>query len=350
MAADTRTTVFFPSDSKGLKEYHSIISITAPGEPFPMQMNDVVNAVNVLAAHEDTVVRFVRFFLSDATNQQPAVAEAMSGCAFPVSYIQQPPLDGTKLAAWVYASDKSEKECPLVWTAGLSSPEGDSAEQMANVFGQYADCLEKQGLMVAPDCVRTWIYVHDVDLNYAGVVNGRKAYFDTIGLTADTHYIASTGIEGRNADPHKLVTMDAVAVRGLDPSRIQYLYAKDHLSPTYDYGVTFERGTAVHFDDRTHVYISGTASIDHRGEVLHVGDVAKQTERMLDNIAALLSETEASMDDIAVATIYLRDTADYIQVKSLIDERLPKMNAVYVLAPVCRCTWLIEMECIAISK
>ena len=44
--------------------------------------------------------------------------------------------------------------------------------------------------------IRTWIYVTNIDVNYQGVVEARNDIFDKEGLTADTHYIASTGIGG----------------------------------------------------------------------------------------------------------------------------------------------------------
>lgn len=60
--------------------------------------------------------------------------------------------------------------------------------------------------------------------------------------------------------------LDAFAVAGLKPGQIKYLYARTHLNPTYEYGVSFERGTAVDYDDRRQVLISGTASINNRGK------------------------------------------------------------------------------------
>ena len=66
-----------------------------------------------------------------------------------------------------------------------------------------------------------------------------------------------------------------------------YLYAPTHLNPTYEYGVSFERGTYVDYGDRRQVFISGTASINHRGEVVYPGDIRKQTERMWENVETL---------------------------------------------------------------
>lgn len=349
MYAEIQTTSFRP-EVQGPGEYHSIIRIPQAGCPFDEQLDAVVDALGGIAGRDGTEIRLVRFFLSDAANQKPAIVAALDGCEFPVSYVQQPPLDGTKLAAWVYSVDVHESPYEYLWMADMAAEGADSEAQMAGIFTDYEKSLAERGMSVAENCVRTWIFVRDIDLNYHGVVKGRRDYFNTIGLTSDTHYIASTGIEGRDADPKALVTMDALAVRGLAREQIQHLYALDHLNRTSDYGVTFERGTAIHYADRTHAFISGTASIDSKGDVLHVGDVCQQTGRMLENIEALLAETGAGLKDIAMAVVYLRDTADYKSVKAIISSRCPGLNAEYVLAPVCRPAWLVEMECIAVFR
>jgi enamine deaminase RidA (YjgF/YER057c/UK114 family) len=129
-----------------------------------------------------------------------------------------------------------------------------------------------------------------------------------------------------------------------------YLKGSTHLNPTHEYGVTFERGTAVDYDDRRHVIISGTASIDNKGQIVHPGDIRNQTLRMWENVEVLLAEAEATYDDVMHMIVYLRDIADYSVVSRMFNERFPECPKVFVQAPVCRPGWLIEMECIAICK
>ena len=191
-------------------------------------------------------------------------------------------------------------------------------------------------------------FVRDVDVNYAGVVKGRKEEFVRLGLTEKTHYLASTGIQGQIADSRSLVLLDAYAVDGLQAEQIRFLHAPEYLNPTYEYGVTFERGTAVTYGDRKQVFISGTASIDNRGEIVYPGDIVKQTERMMENISVLLKEADATTRDITQAITYLRDMADYAVVKKYFEAHYPDLPHLIVLAPVCRPGWLIETECIAV--
>ena len=81
-----------------------------------------------------------------------------------------------------------------------------------------------------------------------------------------------------------------------------------------------------------------------------LGDVGKQTLRMWENVEKLLEEGGATYDDVAQIVVYLRDVADYGLVEKMFREKFPDTPYVITLAPVCRPTWLIEMECIAITQ
>ena len=188
------------------------------------------------------------------------------------------------------------------------------------------------------------VFVHG---SLSGVVEGRKGRFVEMDLTEQTHYLASTGIAGTNEHKDSLVSMDAYAVDGISEDKITYLKGSTHLNPTHEYGVTFERGTCITYGDRKHIFISGTASIDNKGRILHEGDVKSQAVRMMENISALLREADSGIDEIRSAILYLRDASDYAAVSKLFKERWPMLDPVYVKAPVCRPGWLIEMECVA---
>ena len=121
-------------------------------------------------------------------------------------------------------------------------------------------------------------------------------------------------------------------------------------NPTYEYGVAFERGVAVDYGDRRHIYISGTASIDNKGKIVAPGDIVAQTNRMLENISVLLKEGDCSWDDVAHMIVYLRDISDYGVVKGIMNDRFSDIPKAIVLAHVCRPGLLIETECIAIKQ
>ena len=346
----------FPARPEGVTEYHATLQVQDGNLPFERQLQVIRKAY--LEETDGKTVLLRRFFLSDPANQADRLETALRGLpAATTSIIGQPPLNGTKLAAWVYAVEGGEIQDGVfahngykhVWTGGMTSGETGSEAQTAAIFKAYDALLTEKGLDVAGNCLRTWLFVRDVDTHYGGVVKGRRDYFNGIGLTPDTHFIASTGIAGFSAGPQQLVRMDAYAAGGLQEGQVRYLHAYDHLSPTALYGVTFERGTAVTYGDRRHVFISGTASIDKAGKVLHEDDPEKQAERMLENVDALLKEAGAGFEDIMYSIVYLRDAADYPLVRAVLRRDCPALDPVYVLAPVCRPAWLVEMECMAVT-
>ena len=82
-------------------------------------------------------------------------------------------------------------------------------------------------------------------------------------------------------------------------------------------------------------------------EVMYPKDIVKQTRRMWENVEALLKEADCTFEDVGEMVVYLRDIADYDLVCKLFEERFPKKPYVIVQAPVCRPSWLVEMECMA---
>lgn len=351
---------------EGVSEYHVMIRVADSRLTYSEQVEAVLAAYARLLETElkGTCAVFKRFFLSDAANQADYLqALHTDGADCPLSIVEQPPLDGTKIALWVYLlKGVQTKALPKglyevkhgtyrhLWMAGASNQALNSEYQMRLLFNDYVMQLQENGCRLADHCIRTWLYVQNVDVNYAGVVKARNEVFATQNLTDQTHFIASTGIAGRHANPRVLVQMDAYAVDGVKQEQIHYLYAPTHLNPTYEYGVSFERGTYVDYGDRRQVFISGTASINNKGEIVHPGDIRQQTLRMWENVEILLQEAECTFDHVCHLLVYLRDVADYTVVKEMFEERFPDIPKVYLLAPVCRPGWLIEMECMAVKR
>ncbi len=349
-----------------VSEYHVMLQITDCSLTYQQQLSAILAAYDSMVETDlnGAVTVMKRFFLSDAANQSDLLwASVMENSDCAVSVVEQPPLDGSKIAMWACLQTNVMTQ---VLSGGLYMVQHDaychywlgtsvnralnSEYQTKLLLNDYVMRLAEQGMSLANNCIRTWFFVQNVDVNYTGVVKGRNEVFASQNLTEHTHYIASTGIAGRHADPKVAVQMDAYAVKGLQTEQIQFLYAPEYLNPTYEYGVSFERGTCVKYGDRRHVFISGTASINNKGEVMYQGDIERQTQRMWDNVQALLEEAECSFEDVAHMIVYLRDMADYKTVKGLYSLRFPHIPTIFVWAPVCRPGWLIEMECMAVRK
>ena len=345
-----------------VKEYQAIIHVDQARLTYSQQLEAVMNAYDALRSRfADTQAIFKRYFLSDAANQADEVIAAdLSLCA--KSIIQQAPLDGTKVALWVCLMTGVETQLNKsglyearhgafrhLFNASAHNLAANSEYQMRLLFNEYVMQLAEEGCKLSDNCIRTWLFVNDIDLNYGGVVRARNQVFFTQGLTVHTHFIASTGIGGRQQDPNVLSQMDNYAIAGVQTEQIHYLYAPTHLNRTSDYGVSFERGTYIDYADRRHVFISGTASINNKGEIMYPKDIEQQTRRMWENVEALLTEADCTYEDVTEMIVYLRDIADYDIVRSLFEERFPDKPYVIVHAAVCRPGWLVEMECMAVK-
>ena len=326
-----------------------------------------------LGLAEDTAI-FRRLFISDAMNQAAqvrasALFRSTEDNPVAVSLVQQPPQTGAKIALLAYhvTGDASLTKQRLsenhllvekngrrhLWTAGLcAGQDGADASpslQTRALFGDLVGALADAGATLRDNCVRTWIFLKDVDVFYQGMVDSRGAIFAEEGLTADTHYIASTGIEGACAHRCDLIAMDAYSNLDLDPRQVSYLNDFTRLCPTRDYNVHFERGTRIAYADRAHHFISGTASIDTDGQVVHPGDVLRQLDYAIDNVEALLRSGAANLADLAHLIVYLRDPTDHARVEHCLTERFPDLPAIIVQGAVCRPQWLVEIEGIAIA-
>ncbi len=287
-------------------------------------------------------VSFKRYFLS-SSRQRNQIENPGINCSFVI----QPVLGEFKVAVWVLLV----KDCPvdLVWHTNMCSKASGPEAQTTEILESYESQLDSLGLSISDNCIRTWFYVDNIDENYSGVVRARRENFETQGMTKDTHYLASTGICGGSVIPGTTVQMDALAIKGKFSQH--YLYAPANFNPTHEYGVTFERGVVAKYGGLSHALISGTASINNKGEIVHPGDVKAQTLRMLENVEALLSEAESRWTDVQMMIIYLRNEGDYGTVLPIFQDRFDFDQTPYVitLAPVCRPGWLIEMECISVK-
>jgi len=349
----------------GVEEWHVTVCLKDPCTDAAGALEDAWLAALETAGLSPASTLLRRVFCSDAVNQAPLLERFSESHPGAFSCIGQAPLAGGKLAIWSH--HLIDPRGPLAcsgggarfscsrgtlrhhWISGLSdTTEDDSFSQSFGVLEKHGHWLAAEGMTLADHVVRTWWFVRDIDGDYQGLVDARRGFFASHGLTEKTHYIASTGIAGTHSDPGARLSLDSYAISGLVPGQIEYLNAPDHLSPTHTYGVTFERATAISYADRRHVLISGTASIDAAGDIVHPGDVLGQLERTLENIAALLAGARAGMEDLAMILVYLRDPADRTVIEKALRRRFSNLPMILLHAPVCRPGWLIEIEGVAI--
>lgn len=325
----------------------------------------------------DATAVFSRIFLSDILNQGSAfLASALCGrlrasCA--LSVIEQKPVGSGPLALLSYhvrdpSGSVAKQRLPsssdgwrndvvvkgrnysLLLTANHTCGEVfDARVQTKTIFDSLNSLIERNGMTLLDNGIRTWVYVRDLDNHYKEMASARRECFAERGLTEKTRYLASTGILGMTYSPEKIVSVDSLSVGGLAAGQIVRMEALSHLGPTIRYGVTFERGLRIRFGDRSHLYVSGTASIDSQGEVLHEGDAGLQTRRAIANVRALLEAQSATVDDLAYVIVYVRNAHDRQAVREVLDQELGEgIPLVFTEAAICRPAWLMELEGVAI--
>jgi enamine deaminase RidA (YjgF/YER057c/UK114 family) len=230
-------------------------------------------------------------------------------------------------------------------TGGKPGDGLDYAGQMEEVFDRAEEILEREGLTFK-DVIRTWLYLDEMERDYADLNRVRTAFFKRVGVE---RMPASTGIEGGVYPCDRGGSMDLYALRTERSVEVKQMHAPT-LNEAWSYGSSFARGMTVTREDRTVAYVSGTASIDTEGKVVHVGDIEGQCNRMLLNVEELLEGSGADKGDIVRATTYLKHPEDFEVFKRVYAERGFPLEIPHTIcdADVCRPDWLVEIEVAAI--
>jgi enamine deaminase RidA (YjgF/YER057c/UK114 family) len=130
---------------------------------------------------------------------------------------------------------------------------------------------------------------------------------------------------------------------------------KNVLNEAYDYAskVSFVRGMRVELDNAVMLFISGTSSVNEKGESIHFGDMRAQTRRTFTNIKALLESEGADWHDIVRTTCYLADMRFYDEFNEVRNQFYeeegldPVPASTAIEARICRPDLLVEIEAIA---
>jgi enamine deaminase RidA (YjgF/YER057c/UK114 family) len=105
------------------------------------------------------------------------------------------------------------------------------------------------------------------------------------------------------------------------------------------------------------VLLSGTASVDERGDTVHAGDFRAQCWRTFRNLTRLLESEDATWHDVIRTTCYLRDIErdyqDFNEVRTWFYRAQgldPVPASTGIQARICRSDLLVEIEAMAIVR
>jgi enamine deaminase RidA (YjgF/YER057c/UK114 family) len=229
----------------------------------------------------------------------------------------------------------------------------DRKSQSEAMFRHAERILRNEGATYQ-DVVRTWIYLWDILDWYTDFNKVRNQCYTEYGFLgnasskeqAEQLYLpASTGIEGRN--PHGLpATMDVFAVHRSVGSviKVRPLYGAKQ-SAAFHYGSAFSRAVVVEEPSSKLILVSGTASIDEKGNSLFIGDPAGQIRQTLDVVSALIAPEGATLHDLCEATVFFKRSQDFSVYQEIIERLgIPNVPSVNMMANVCRDELLFELD------
>ncbi len=333
-------------------------------------------------------------FLRDPADEEVGrqIVRAAFGEAAPVTtFVAQPTACGAALGIELWALggagvtfERFGPDVLAVESDGIRWTLCGGIRGTADAIGPYAEASTafasaREQLALAgvgfEQVVRTWIYVNQITAGepgrqrYQELNRARTDFYRGLQFGARLRrteapaavYPASTGIG--TSGTH--LAMTCLALESDRPDVFIQPLENPRQKPacTYEAGYSpqspkFARGMAVVQGHFVSTLVSGTASIvDSR--TVFPGDVVRQTVQTLDNIEHLigpenfarhgLAGAGATLKDVAKLRVYVKCTEDYERCREVVEQRLPKVPAIYLHADVCRPDLLLEIEAVAFT-
>ena len=99
------------------------------------------------------------------------------------------------------------------------------------------------------------------------------------------------------------------------------------------------------------IFVAGQIPLSQTGEVIGVGDITAQTERVMTNIEAILQAAGADWQDVVKTTVFLSDLENFAAMNRVysqyFDESTAPARACVEVARLPKDV-LVEIECIAV--
>jgi enamine deaminase RidA (YjgF/YER057c/UK114 family) len=311
----------------------------------------------------------------------------------PTSYIFQPPCDGKLLTieAWGLAGGSGALHVEHRGGAAIARHNGAAWAYLADVHPDAAAgpiCDRSLSAFRAAgqrlhsigwrfeDVIRTWLYLGSITgaegetCRYLELNRARTEFYRNLKFGAglvqreggNAVFPASTGI-GAAGDG---LEVSCIALRAERPDVALFPLENPLQISAYDYAHQYGRETpkfvramAVATGPLLTTFISGTASIT-ASESRHDDSVEQQTQQTLENIETLIAADSfrrhgldgcgATLDDLALARVYIKRPEDHETVKGICSATFGKLPAIYVVGDICRAELLVEIEAIAFSR
>lgn len=115
----------------------------------------------------------------------------------------------------------------------------------------------------------------------------------------------------------------------------------------------YSHGYKVDLGDSTIIFTTGQVAMDKEGKVLYPEDPAKQTEFIFESLEKILSEADASLDDVVKATVYVTNMNDFAEISKVRNRYFKNAEPVSTLVEVSKLVkdgCKVEIEVIAVKQ
>ena len=243
------------------------------------------------------------------------------------------------------------------WLHGCAETD-DAAGMQATAHRAYADLFEVLARSASPHLLRLWNYFPGINADGGGAERYRQFNAGRQQAFLEARRSAFEGSPAACALGTQTGPLRVYFLAGRTPplaienprqvSAYRYPDAYGPRSPTFSRAALADVGA-----ERSALFVSGTASIVGHTTV-HAGDVRRQTEESLLNIAAVraVAAERAGVPftaDALTYTLYVRRPADLAVVREVFEQAVgarssAALGAIYLQADICRRDLLVEIE------
>ncbi len=225
---------------------------------------------------------------------------------------------------------------------GPQDPQAHPADQTISTLVRMEEALKGQGMELT-DLARTWFFLHHILGWYKEFNGARTRIYQDRGIFQG-YVPASTGIGGRNHRGSALLSSALAVKAGDSDTRVREVLSPLQCSAG-DYGSSFSRAAELQSQQSRRLFVSGTASIDPRGDTAHAEDVKAQIGLTFQVVEAILASRDMGFSDVVRGNAYFKDAADALALGPALESHgLAPEQVVVSRNTVCREDLLFEME------
>jgi len=222
------------------------------------------------------------------------------------------------------------------------------SEQATMIFNNIKEILAEYDFEMK-DIVRTWFYNSDI-VDWYDEFNKIRTSFYLENKVISNLVPASTGIDGISHQGDIVASLVAIKQK-LPKLKINEVKDSKLQNSATEYGSTFSRAVIIKGSELIKLTVSGTASINKKGETIHIGDTRKQIDHTINSITEILTQCSMDYSNVYRAFAYFKNPEDldknieYMNKKIGNDIPIIPMNS-----KICRDDLLFEMELDAFKK